>query len=172
MILSIVAGVTAGMSFGCESDRIECMDSYPITTREQLAAAALAVRDDLAQNGTPHEAAVIGLSGDLGVGKTTFVQTLAEVLGVGESVTSPTFTIMKRYTTADGVFPTLVHIDAYRVESIDEMRVLGFETLLAERGTLVCIEWPERIEPLLPQYTRRYTIALGPGEDRTLIQLS
>lgn len=148
------------------------MDSYPITTREELAAAVGAVRDALAQNGTPAEAVVVGLSGDLGAGKTTFVQTLAEVLGVGEPVTSPTFTIMKRYATEDHVFPTLVHIDAYRIDSIDEMRVLGFESLMREAGTLVCIEWPERIETLLPAHTHRYTLTLEPDQTRTLIQLS
>lgn len=104
----------------------------------------------------PHDhATVIALSGDLGTGKTTFVQGVARALGVVETVTSPTFVIMKQYTTTDKIFSTLIHLDAYRIEDLDEMRPLGFSLLLEQPNTLICIEWAERIAALLPKETRR-----------------
>lgn len=101
----------------------------------------------------PDKAIVLALSGDLGAGKTTLVQLLARTLGVIDVVTSPTFVVMKQYETSDLTFTELVHIDAYRIDDVDEMRPLGFEALLAQPQTLVCIEWAERIAPLLPLYT-------------------
>ncbi len=96
-------------------------------------------------------ATVLSLHGDLGSGKTTFMQIFALLLGIIESVTSPTFTIMKSYSTGDILtYKKLIHIDAYRIESIDEMKVLGFESLLAEKSTIIGIEWGERISELLP----------------------
>jgi tRNA threonylcarbamoyladenosine biosynthesis protein TsaE len=101
-----------------------------------------------------HErATVIALSGDLGAGKTTFVQQIAEILGVSETVTSPTFVIMKSYETTDALFQTLVHIDAYRIEDDSEMKPLNFADLMTKPQTLVCIEWAERISAFLPAHT-------------------
>lgn len=129
------------------------MEEYRIDTMNELAAVADSLYSQMATD-TPHEGAcVLGLSGELGTGKTTFVQTLAQKLGVVEVVTSPTFTIMQRYDTTDPVFTTLIHIDAYRIESIDEMQILGFADMLAQNDTIICIEWPERIASLVPDHT-------------------
>ena len=95
-------------------------------------------------------AVVLALHGELGAGKTTFMQVLARQLGVTEVVTSPTFVVMKQYEATREV-KALVHIDAYRIEDEDEMRPLGFTELLKARGTLICIEWAERIQNLLPK---------------------
>ena len=96
-------------------------------------------------------ARILALHGELGVGKTAFVQELGKLLGVRDVVTSPTFVIMKRYLTGSQDLKQLVHIDAYRLESVDEMRVLGFKPLLKEKDTIICIEWAEKIEALLPK---------------------
>ena len=96
-------------------------------------------------------ATTLALHGELGAGKTAFVQELGKLLGVKETITSPTFVIMKRYQTARNSFKNLVHIDAYRLESVDEMRVLGFKPLLKEKDTIICIEWAEKLEELLPK---------------------
>ncbi len=96
------------------------------------------------------KATVVGLSGDLGSGKTAFSQAMANILGVTETVTSPTFIIEKLYHTKDTVFPQFVHIDAYRLDEARELEVLGFKDLLQQRGTLVFIEWPERVKEVLP----------------------
>jgi len=87
---------------------------------------------------------IILLKGDLGAGKTSFTQGLAQGLGVARTVSSPTFTIMKVY---QGRLP-LYHIDAYRLEGINQD--LGFEDQLDEKAVCV-IEWPEYIEEILPE---------------------
>lgn len=95
-------------------------------------------------------AMVLTLSGDLGAGKTTFVQAIAAHLGVSESVQSPTFVIMKQYATTSEIFTTLVHIDAYRIEDVAELAPLHFDEVLHDPYTLVCVEWPEHIAAALP----------------------
>lgn len=89
---------------------------------------------------------VIALRGDLGTGKTCFVQGLAQVLAREEDVHSPTFTIVNEY--GDG--PALYHIDLYRLESDEAIRDLALEEIF-EAGAVVAIEWAERAEPILPQ---------------------
>jgi tRNA threonylcarbamoyladenosine biosynthesis protein TsaE len=91
---------------------------------------------------------VVSLTGDLGAGKTVFVQGLAAASGVKDRVTSPTFTIVHHY---EGRYP-LVHMDVYRLNSFQEVLDLGFEEFL-DPGSVVLIEWGEAIAPLLP---RRY----------------
>jgi tRNA threonylcarbamoyl adenosine modification protein YjeE len=88
------------------------------------------------------------LSGDLGYGKTTSVQVLAQLLGVVDAVLSPTFVLLKRYKTTDEVFTTLVHVDAYRVTDGTLFNFLELQSILTEAQTLVCVEWPEQIPEL------------------------
>lgn len=114
-------------------------------------------------------ASVVALHGDLGAGKTTFVQELARVLGVSESVVSPTFLIMRSYELSDDPdFSSLSHLDAYRIEEVSEMGPLRFEELVADRGRLVVIEWAERIAPLLPSSTIHITFTSHTDESRTV----
>lgn len=89
---------------------------------------------------------VISLSGDLGAGKTVFVQGLATALGVQSHVTSPTFTIVHEY---EGRFP-VIHLDVYRLDSFQEVLDLGFEELLDPAAILV-VEWGEAVAPLFPK---------------------
>lgn len=104
-------------------------------------------------------ATVLALRGDLGAGKTTLVKALAVRLGISETVTSPTFTIMKRYETGDGApFATLYHLDVYRIEDLSELTPLQFSELLTLDNTLICIEWAEKIAPLLPPHTIAVTL--------------
>lgn len=117
----------------------------------------------LASKVETEKAVVLGLTGDLGAGKTTFTQLLARQLGVSDTVTSPTFVVMKRYQTQNENFKSLVHVDAYRLESVDEMKVLGFADVLAEKGTIICIEWAERIAELLPATTIRLHFNMTAG---------
>lgn len=142
--------------------------AWDITAKSNLE---LAVTEILATaKATSNESAVVlALHGDLGAGKTTFVQTLAKQLGVTETVTSPTFVIMKKYQTTDNRFSNLIHIDAYRLEKVDELQILGFEAELKIPGTIICIEWAERVSALLPAQTINLNFALD-GETRTLTQ--
>lgn len=91
---------------------------------------------------------VVSLSGDLGAGKTAFVQGVASALGVAERVTSPSFVIVHHY---EGAYP-IVHMDVYRLNSFQEVLDLGFEELLDPEAILF-VEWGEAVTPLLP---RRY----------------
>lgn len=109
---------------------------------------------------TSEKAVVLALSGDLGVGKTTFVKMLAEHLGVTETVTSPTFTILKRYDTTSEQFPVLFHMDAYRLESDAEAKPLRLEEIFETKGVLFCIEWAEKIKNILPEDTIFYTLSI------------
>jgi len=118
----------------------------------------------------PHRssAAVVALSGDLGAGKTAFVRALATHLGVETPVTSPTFTIMSQYEVDRPSAERLVHIDAYRIESLDEVGPLRLDTVLADPTAIVCIEWPERIAAVLPKQSITVSMAIGPNESRSI----
>ena len=92
---------------------------------------------------------VVALVGDLGAGKTRFVQGVARGMGVRRPVTSPTFILMNVYPTSDG--RTLCHVDCYRLQdAVEEGYQLGLDQQF--RGDAVCVvEWAERIAPLLPE---------------------
>jgi tRNA threonylcarbamoyladenosine biosynthesis protein TsaE len=119
---------------------------WQVKTPADTAAVATELLSELTPAAT---ATVLALHGDLGAGKTTFVQTLAHALGVGEPVTSPTFVIRKDYPLS-GAWDLLVHIDAYRLDEPAELARLGFAELLTLPNTLICIEWAERVAELLP----------------------
>lgn len=99
-----------------------------------------------------HAATVLALYGDLGSGKTTLTQMIAGELGVAEEITSPTFVIQKKYPLKNKAFECLVHIDAYRLDSPEELKVLDWGTTVGERGNLIIIEWADRVETLIPLY--------------------
>lgn len=145
------------------------MEKLEITDEKELAPLAAKLIQLLIEKKPEESAAVLALHGDLGAGKTSFVKALASVLGVVEVVTSPTFVIMKLYEAQEGAgtFEKLVHIDAYRIEDIDEMRVLRFEEVLAEKDTIICIEWAEKIEELLPAHTVHMNIEMK-GQSRVI----
>ncbi len=89
---------------------------------------------------------LICLQGDLGAGKTTFVQGIAQGWGSLDSVSSPTFILVNMYRRADG--SQLFHMDAYRLDSTPEAEELDLDSMLAE-GALI-VEWPERMDGLIP----------------------
>ncbi len=114
-------------------------------------------------------AALILLRGDLGAGKTTLTKALAATLGVTETVTSPTFVVMRSYETAHESFTRLVHIDAYRIEAEAEVAVLRIPELFTDPETLIVIEWPERIPNTLANVpVWDCTITMTDETDRTL----
>jgi tRNA threonylcarbamoyladenosine biosynthesis protein TsaE len=93
---------------------------------------------------------VVALQGDLGSGKTAFAQGVAAALGIKDTVQSPTFVIEKLYKTSHPKFKKLVHIDAYRLDSADELLKLGWKETVADPGNLVLVEWPERVAEIMP----------------------
>lgn len=93
---------------------------------------------------------VIALYGELGSGKTTFVQGFAKGLGISSQIISPTFIIMRTYEVDREDIETLYHIDLYRIEGDSDVESLGLSDIFADKKSIVLIEWPEKIENLLP----------------------
>ncbi len=101
--------------------------------------------------GVHENACVVGLYGDLGSGKTTFTKSVAKILGAKENITSPTFVIEKIYNISHLFFTKLIHIDAYRLESAEELQKLSWAETLANAKNLILIEWPENVLEILPE---------------------
>ncbi|MGN1172418.1 MAG: tRNA (adenosine(37)-N6)-threonylcarbamoyltransferase complex ATPase subunit type 1 TsaE [Muribaculaceae bacterium] len=110
---------------------------------------------------------IFAFYGEMGAGKTTFINALSHTLGVEEDVTnSPSFSIINEYrsdTTAELIY----HFDLYRLESIDEAFDIGVEDYF-DSGALCLLEWPERIEDLLPDDTVKIKITVAEDDTRTL----
>lgn len=109
---------------------------------------------------------VVCLEGDLGAGKTTFVQGLAAALGVPGRVTSPTFCIVQEHQSPDVL---LVHMDLYRLRGEEDVEAIGWEDYLA-RGAILAVEWPSRAGGLLPRTARRL-VFLHVGEEKRRIAI-
>ena len=92
------------------------------------------------------EPTVLALYGDLGSGKTCFVQGIAAALGITRIITSPTFTLVNEYRAQQ----SLIHIDLYRITDPDELLSLGFDEYLEPSG-ITAIEWAERAGDLIPE---------------------
>lgn len=99
---------------------------------------------------------IFGLSGNLGGGKTTFLQGFAKGLGIKQKVLSPTFVIMKRFKLSNpaiGQFGNFYHVDCYRIKKTKEILDLGFKKIISDPKNIIAIEWAERIKKILPQNT-------------------
>lgn len=91
-------------------------------------------------------ATVVYLWGDLGSGKTTFTKNICEHLGLSVEITSPTFTILKKYDFDCLGFKNLIHIDAYRLDGYVDLLKIRFEDYLQNKENIIFIEWPSVIE--------------------------
>ena len=109
---------------------------------------------------------VIGLSGDLGSGKTTFVKGFAAGLGIKENIISPTFLLVCRYPFAGG---NLYHVDPYRLEApAPALRSLGFLDTLREDSAIIIVEWAERVKEMLPSDTMWIELRHAGGDKREI----
>ena len=149
-----------------ENGRMQRMKICTIRDESELKSIAETVLGSLTRGET---AGVLALTGDLGVGKTALVKAIARRLSITEHITSPTFVIMKSYPiTGHPYLKTLTHIDAYRIDTEDEMRVLGLAALMQDYERLICIEWPERIQGLIPQSAHTISLTIEKGGERTI----
>lgn len=139
--------------------------TIPLNTIEELQAEA----GRFAASITPHtsHATLVTLSGELGAGKTSFTQGMAQALGISEPITSPTFVLEKIYSLDGQVFSRLTHIDAYRLEGEKSLSPLGFDDLYADTKNLIVLEWPELVASQLPQADHALTLCVA-GEGREL----
>lgn len=133
-------------------------------TVENLDSLPAAARQFIADMG---DRTVVALHGEMGAGKTTFINALCRELGVESDPTaSPTFALVNEYrsdTTAELIY----HFDLYRLESLDEAIDMGIEDYL-DCGALCLIEWPDVVDPMLPDDTIDLTITVNPDGSRTL----
>lgn len=111
-------------------------------------------------------ATIVGLYGDLGAGKTSFTQGVAKAFGIKDYVTSPTFVLEKIYKLGKGfAYEHLIHIDCYRLNGAKEMSALGWDELIREPKNIILIEWPERIEDILPKEMIKIYFETGEKEN-------
>ncbi len=111
---------------------------------------------------------VVGLTGDLGAGKTCFCKGIGAALGIPpDRIVSPTFTIV---TSHEGTFP-LVHVDVYRIDTTREAVEIGLDETLSGDESVCVVEWAEKVEELLPTDSIRVTFTIS-GEERRGIVIS
>ena len=115
------------------------------------------------------EADVIAFYGSMGAGKTTLIKDLCHRMGVTDEVNSPTFAIVNEYITNEG--EPVYHFDFYRIKKLEEAYDIGYENYFYS-GHLCLIEWPELIEPLLPDRYVRVEIALGAKDDERTVTIT
>ncbi len=108
---------------------------------------------------------VFAFYGDMGAGKTTFIKAICEELGVEDVINSPTFAIVNEYRSASDEL--IYHFDFYRINKIEEAYDFGYEDYLYS-GALCFIEWPEKIEELLPSDIVNVTIKENEDGTRTV----
>ena len=97
------------------------------------------------------EAVVLALHGELGSGKTTFLQGFAKGFGIKEKVLSPTFILMKKFQIRNSEFLHFYHIDCYRLKNEEGLIQLGLKEVISNPYNIVAIEWPEKISKILPK---------------------
>lgn len=137
--------------------RIKSIEGLPAAAREFAALMG--------------DETVYAFHGEMGAGKTTFIRALVEQLGVDpEEANSPSFSIINEYrsdTTAELIY----HFDLYRLESVDEALEIGVEDYF-DSGALCMLEWPERIEALLPDDTVVVKITVDPADNSRLLTVN
>ena len=102
--------------------------------------------EDFSQEIKPGE--FLAFFGDLGIGKTTFVQGLAKGLGIKRRIISPTFIIVRTYLVKSATF---YHVDLYRTQSTDDLLGIGLDQIIEGRNNIVALEWAEKMGDLLPK---------------------
>ena len=107
---------------------------------------------------------VVAFRGEMGAGKTPLNREIAALLRATDRVTSPTFAIVNHYQAADG--GSIFHFDFYRINDLREAYDFGYEEYFYS-GELCLVEWPEKIESLLPDEVMQVRISVGEGEKRT-----
>lgn len=108
---------------------------------------------------------VFAFYGDMGAGKTTFIKALCSELNSLDVVTSPTFTLVNEYLTEGNNY--IYHFDFYRIKKLEEAYDFGFEEYI-DSGNFCFIEWPEKIESLLPKSHIKVHISVGDDHSRTI----
>lgn len=156
MVKHIAIGLVASI-FSVDKLRGLCYDFYikmieiVVKSSEETKKAGLALGQILGRGPLSNKAFIVALKGDLGSGKTTFIQGLALGLKIKENVLSPTFVIQKDFSLQLKNFKNLYHIDAYRLKNPEELLELGFKDLIKNPENLIVIEWADKVKKILPK---------------------
>jgi len=126
---------------------LECKTKSPTETQKVGRLLAKEILDKPLFS----KAFLLALEGDLGGGKTTFLQGFAKGLQVREGITSPTFVLMKRFPIAKSKFKNFFHIDCYRTEGKEDVLALGFKEIIKDPENIVAVEWADKIKKILPK---------------------
>lgn len=136
---------------------------YHTTSAAQTRKIAKLFAQELLETTGKKGAFVVIFKGDLGAGKTTFIQGLMRKLGVRRKIVSPTFTLLRSYRlNREGNFSTIHHFDCYRMNGEREINDLGFKEMIKDPRNIILIEWPERISKAIPR--GKITVAMEYGD--------
>ena len=149
------------------------MHSYKTdSSKETQKIAAGLAKKFLRAKTKRKNALVFALMGELGSGKTTFVQGFLRGLGIKKKITSPTFVIAKNYKLKTKNYKQTYHIDCYRIKKADELLKLGLREVLENPQNIVLIEWAEKIKKILPKNFVWLKFEHGPKENIRVIRLN
>ncbi len=118
---------------------------------EETKKIAANLAQDLKKQPLLKNAFMVALEGNLGSGKTTFIQGIAQGLEIEESVLSQTFLILKQFPISFKKYKSFYHIDAYRLKSPEELLELGFKDLINNPENIIIIEWADKIKKIMPK---------------------
>ena len=137
---------------------------------EIFICAGLDSLDNIAAQILAHnpDARVMAISGQMGAGKTTFIQAVCRQLSVDDSVTSPTFSIVNEYITTDG--KPVYHFDLYRLRKLSELLDIGYEDYFYS-GNYCFIEWPEVAGQLIPEHCLTISISIDELNDSRIFSV-
>lgn len=145
------------------------------TYQSYSSARTKKLGEDLAKKvltrGPQKRALIIGLSGELGSGKTTFIQGFFRGIGLRKRALSPTFILMRKIKLKNGAFQRLFHIDAYRLRKPKELLELGLREALRGPENVILIEWADRLKRILPRNAIWINFTHGKKEYERIIKV-
>lgn len=161
-LTNIISVFSAKFFTNLHSNVLQIMKKIEIALLAGLHKAAKQFVDQMG------DSKVFAFYGEMGAGKTTLIKEICKALGVEENITSPTFALVNEYIAGEGY---IYHFDCYRLNDIDEALNIGAEDYFYS-GHICFIEWPERIEKILPDDTVYISINVEPNGSRKVIELT
>lgn len=147
------------------------MKQYKTYKESETRVVAKKFAESLATRKLAKKALIIGFTGELGAGKTTFIKSFTRSMGVRKKITSPTFVILRRFKINSKPFKNIFHIDAYRISEKSELSAVGIDKILESPSNIVLVEWADRIKNVLPKDTIWVKFKYGKERDERTITI-